>query len=281
MSDSLLDSLIRLAQDEWVSDEQPSGEAVLRGADAVLDFLHMPEVTEALAARRQNVGTPELSDDALLALVRKHFVVGDRRTLVRTKWQDSIDIDLPSHALRAFAAELAQDQQRALAQANETVDKYAAAARVIALHLRQFCDEALPYDEMVAEASRRANAALTRVQKELQDETALRERFGRLLAAVAGGLKGEESPLQKHDWADLANVAAQTRQAADIGEELLRVEREATERAEGELEAVRGALAGVLEHCDASPEGETLFEEAVRHARALVHRQAEHKPSAY
>jgi hypothetical protein len=43
------------------------------------------------------------------------------------------------------------------AAAIRLADRYAAAARVIGLHLREFCDESLPYDEMIAEAARRAS----------------------------------------------------------------------------------------------------------------------------
>lgn len=45
-------------------------------------------------------------------------------------------------------------QRHLTAQTN--VEAYAAAARVIHLHLRAFCDESLPFDEMIAEASRKA-----------------------------------------------------------------------------------------------------------------------------
>lgn len=48
----------------------------------------------------------------------------------------------------------------------ETVDKYATAARVIALHLKPFCDESLPYDEMIADAARKASDELEQVTAE-------------------------------------------------------------------------------------------------------------------
>ena len=48
----------------------------------------------------------------------------------------------------------------------ETVDKYATAARVIALHLKPFCDESLPYDEMIADAARKASDELEQVERE-------------------------------------------------------------------------------------------------------------------
>ena len=49
----------------------------------------------------------------------------------------------------------------------ETVDKYATAARAIALHLKPFCDESLPYDEMIADAARKASDELEQVKREL------------------------------------------------------------------------------------------------------------------
>ena len=48
----------------------------------------------------------------------------------------------------------------------EAVDKYATAARAIALHLKPFCDESLPYDEMIADAARKASDELEQVKAE-------------------------------------------------------------------------------------------------------------------
>ena len=48
----------------------------------------------------------------------------------------------------------------------EAVDKYATAARVIALHLKPFCDESLPYDEMIADAARKASDELEQVKRD-------------------------------------------------------------------------------------------------------------------
>lgn len=64
-------------------------------------------------------------------------------------------------ALRHDHAQVPRDWKERAESAESVVEKYATAARVIGLHLRQFCDESLPYDEMIAEASRRAAAALT------------------------------------------------------------------------------------------------------------------------
>ena len=52
----------------------------------------------------------------------------------------------------------------------ETVDKYATAARVIALHLKPFCDESLPYDEMIADAARKASDELEQVKRLYESE---------------------------------------------------------------------------------------------------------------
>ena len=52
----------------------------------------------------------------------------------------------------------------------ETVDKYATAARVIALHLKPFCDESLPYDEMIADAARKASDELEQVERLYESE---------------------------------------------------------------------------------------------------------------
>ena len=63
----------------------------------------------------------------------------------------------------ATALSTLQDEN---AQLRETVDKYATAARVIALHLKPFCDESLPYDEMIADAARKASDELEQVKAE-------------------------------------------------------------------------------------------------------------------
>lgn len=44
--------------------------------------------------------------------------------------------------------------------ANGKIEDYPEAARAIALQLKEFCDETLPYPEMIADAARKAKAAL-------------------------------------------------------------------------------------------------------------------------
>ena len=59
----------------------------------------------------------------------------------------------------------------------ETVDKYATAARVIALHLKPFCDESLPYDEMIADAARKASDELEQVKAERDAAVSWAQKF--------------------------------------------------------------------------------------------------------
>ena len=53
---------------------------------------------------------------------------------------------------------------RAMA-AEKRLELYATAARVIALHLERFCDESLPYDEMIADAARKAGEKLQKAKE--------------------------------------------------------------------------------------------------------------------
>lgn len=70
-------------------------------------------------------------------------------------------MDLCMDAATALSAFQAENEKL-----RETVDKYATAARVIALHLKPFCDESLPYDEMIADAARKASDELEQVKQE-------------------------------------------------------------------------------------------------------------------
>lgn len=56
-----------------------------------------------------------------------------------------------------------------LAQVTQTRDDYATAARAIALCLSEFCDKSLPYDQMIADAARKAADALARVTETLEE----------------------------------------------------------------------------------------------------------------
>lgn len=64
-------------------------------------------------------------------------------------------------------AETTSALERENAQLRATVEKYATSARVISLHLKDLCDEALPYDEMIADASRKAGAQLQELRADL------------------------------------------------------------------------------------------------------------------
>lgn len=53
------------------------------------------------------------------------------------------------------------------AEAHENLDAYAATARVIHLHLREFCDESLTFDEMIADASRKAGELIHSLREQV------------------------------------------------------------------------------------------------------------------
>ena len=61
-----------------------------------------------------------------------------------------------------------------LEKANAIIDAYAVAARAIHLHLKNFCDESLPYPDMIADAARKASQILEDLRKDL--DTLLQER---------------------------------------------------------------------------------------------------------
>lgn len=77
--------------------------------------------------------------------------------------QDGIDTIIARH-MDLHAADL----RAKLSVAESTVSSYAMAARVIHLHLQHFCDEALPYDQMIAEAAREAAKALVDAKAKLE-----------------------------------------------------------------------------------------------------------------
>lgn len=71
--------------------------------------------------------------------------------------------------LRQIATEYDAEIGRLKAENDEVhkiVDDYAAAARVIGLHLAEFNDETLSYDQMIAESSRRARTEMERLRAE-------------------------------------------------------------------------------------------------------------------
>lgn len=56
--------------------------------------------------------------------------------------------------------------QRQLAEKQKIIDAYAVSARTIALYLKDFCDESLPYADMIADAARKVDAKLADVTAE-------------------------------------------------------------------------------------------------------------------
>lgn len=58
---------------------------------------------------------------------------------------------------------LVNRQQAENKREHKIVCDYAQAARTIELYLREFCDKKLPYDEMIADAARKASAEIERL----------------------------------------------------------------------------------------------------------------------
>lgn len=75
---------------------------------------------------------------------------------------------------------------------DQAVSKYATAARVIHLHLKEFCDESMSYDEMISDASRNASAEIQRLKTELSN--AKRAAVGQEVAyeKIIEGMKQNE-----------------------------------------------------------------------------------------
>lgn len=106
-------------------------------------------------------------------------------------------LHLDNITLRAENAELKTNHQLsvnagadAVRQLNAVVERltktsngYAASARIIALYLADYCDGTLPYPEMIAEASRKASAEISRLQSD-------NDRMAGELEAAVGLLSG-------------------------------------------------------------------------------------------
>ena len=76
---------------------------------------------------------------------------------------------------------------------------YSTAARSIALNLQEFCDESLPYPEMIADAARKAAAECARLREALRKIDAIckspksvRRRAGALVEIQAIASRTEE-----------------------------------------------------------------------------------------
>lgn len=86
-------------------------------------------------------------------------LIADAQVIWGTLGFDNDGLDDFAAPLRGLA--VAYQAERTRAEGLEgVVDAYATAARVIALHLREFCDESLTCDQMIAEAARQEAKAL-------------------------------------------------------------------------------------------------------------------------
>lgn len=79
------------------------------------------------------------------------------------------DLNINRHEYREIRSQMLPQLLRIAEERDGVAEKYATAARVIALHLKQFCDEKLSYDEMIADASRKAAKRIEELEKERDD----------------------------------------------------------------------------------------------------------------
>ena len=117
------------------------------------------------------------SENLIERLYKHHTDWGEGRT------QDFFEVCLDCKDAATALSTLQAENEKL----RETVDKYATAARVIALHLKPFCDESLPYDEMIADAARKASAELEQVKAKRDAAVALVhewEQYGRYLSPM-------------------------------------------------------------------------------------------------
>lgn len=68
--------------------------------------------------------------------------------------------------MREKTLQITEQQQAEIEREHKIVCDYAQAARTIELYLKDFCDKKLPYDEMIADASRKASAEIERLTEE-------------------------------------------------------------------------------------------------------------------
>ncbi len=129
--ETMLKKLIQLAEEEW--DEQPSGEGLLCGKDAVLDFLHMPEVADTLdnesaaaqelsAIDRSDRGRHEQGETAPAADPAPEARELTRESIER--WREWIRLQMPSESstvgdMLCDMALRSLDLEQALARAQE------------------------------------------------------------------------------------------------------------------------------------------------------------------
>lgn len=95
--------------------------------------------------------------------------------------------------------------QEELEKVTQIRDDYATAARTIALYLKDYCDESLPYHEMIAEAARRADEELANRPQVDPDYLAKLEA---LVELVAPDIEFKEQTLTEHMTKTQAIVAA-------------------------------------------------------------------------
>lgn len=116
-------------------------------------------------------------------------------------------------------------------EAERGVEIYATAARVIALHLREFVDESLSYDQMIADAARKAGAKITTL---LATNLALRDALVKIVNRI--GIAA--TPCED----DVLNIIGEVLASPSPGQPML----DAVEKAAVALEQAQKFLQGTL-----------------------------------
>lgn len=151
--------------------------------------------------------------------------------------------------------------EQRIEELNKTVELYATAARVIALHLERFCDESLPYDQMIADAARKASSALSE----------LREAHGGAVIAqseAVNRMEAAEAQFQKaKEWNALSELELKNlRSRLDEAEEDMGIQGVRMGEAQDTIYALKNALRELCEKMEAGISGE----DETKRARALL-----------
>jgi len=108
-------------------------------------------------------------------------------------------------------------------KAEEIVDKYATAARTIALYLQPFCDTSLPYAEMIAEASRRADTQLATYKEENDIQRAAIQQLSAQVVGLTDALRKIKITIEENHPHNTLNLPqyGYSKELHDIAQQVL------------------------------------------------------------
>ena len=110
------------------------------------------------------------------------------------------ELEIELKAMRGAANSYKAEVERL----KKIVEDYAKAARVIELYLHKFCNKKLPYDEMIADASRKAEEEIERLQKAIKvQDIMIEQQDYKLKTAKSEAIKKFAERLKATDTADL------------------------------------------------------------------------------